>query len=108
MPGHLLSAFALVGCAHGGRAVPTRPDTRVLVDGVPVTVAAPDAPYTVVGCPLPVQPGPGPCVSAQWTGGATRVRAGGLPVLLSDSRSVCTPTGTALTVLAVQARVRGV
>ncbi|MEU9450678.1 hypothetical protein [Streptomyces sp. NPDC048277] len=108
MPGFLLHAGATVNCAHTGKATPTsRPSTRVKVNGSPVTVAT-DA-YTVAGCPPPAEPDPGPCVSAQWTGGATRVRAGGVPVVLSDSQSVCTPTGTPLTVqLAVQRRVRGV
>ncbi|MFD8716629.1 hypothetical protein ACFV2H_01010 [Streptomyces sp. NPDC059629] len=108
MPGYLLHAGATVACAHTGKATPaTPPGTRVKVGGFLVTVATDK--YTVLGCPLPAQPGTGPCVSAQWAGAATRVRAGGVPVVLSDSPSVCMPTGTPLTVqAAVQRRVRGV
>jgi hypothetical protein len=48
-----------------------------------------------------------PCVTAQWVVGATRVFAGGQPVLLQDSQAVCAPTGTPLTVVVTQVRVRG-
>ncbi|MER7185673.1 hypothetical protein ABT404_40490 [Streptomyces hyaluromycini] len=110
MPGYLLHAGTTVACAHTGEVTPATgpgPGTRVKVGGFPVTVAT-DM-YTVRHCPLPAQPGTGPCVSALWAKGASRVLAGGVPVVLSDSPSVCTPTGTPLTVqVAVQRRVRGV
>jgi len=48
-----------------------------------------------------------PCATAQWTSGATKVRALGAPVLLQDSQSTCVPTGTPLTCSVVQARVKG-
>lgn len=101
MSGYLVHARTTVQCAHAGQAMPTRSDARVRVGGFPVIVAA--VPYTILGCSLPT-----PCASEQWISGATKVRVGGVPVLLSDSRSVCTPTGTALTVLPVQSKVRGV
>lgn len=104
MPGPLLSAAATVTCAHGGTAAPTRPEARVLLGGAPAVTSA--APYTVSGCPLPVEAG-GPCVSAQWLTGAARVQVNGVAVLLTDSRSVCTPPGTSLLVVAAPPRVRG-
>jgi uncharacterized Zn-binding protein involved in type VI secretion len=64
-------------------------------------------PYTVAGCPFTTSAGPMPCVTAQWVVGATRVFAGGQPVLLQDSQAVCAPTGTPLTVVVTQVRVRG-
>ena len=104
MPGFLLHAGATVLCAHGGQALPTAPNPRVLVSGQPVTTQP--APYTVVGCPF-VPPAAGPCVTAQWVVGALRVLAGGQPVLLQSSVAVCAPTGTPLTVVATQTRVTG-
>jgi hypothetical protein len=105
MPGYLLHLGAAVICAHGGQAVPTRPEPRVRVGGLPVTTVA--APYSVAGCAFTPPTGNGPCVTGQFTAGAVRVRAGGVPVLLADGRALCTPTGTPLTVLSPQVRVKG-
>src|SRR2546423_15702256 len=74
MPGPILHVGATVMCAHGGQATPTAPMPRVLVGGQPVTTMA--APYVVAGCPFPPVSG-GPCVTAQWVVGATRVLAAG-------------------------------
>jgi hypothetical protein len=104
MPGYLLHVGATVLCAHAGQAQPTAPFPRVTVGGQPVVTQA--APYAVAGCTF-VPPAAGPCVTAQWVTGALRVKAGGLPVLLQDSQSICTPTGTPLTVVMTQFRVKG-
>lgn len=105
MPGPLLHLGATVLCAHAGQALPTSPNPRVLVSGQPVTTMT--APYTVAGCPFVPPGGNGPCVVAQWVMGATRVLAGGQPVLLMDSQAVCTPTGTPLLIVMTQTRVIG-
>jgi hypothetical protein len=105
MPGFLLHVGATVLCMHGGQAQPTAPNPRVRVGGQPITTLS--APYTVAGCPFTTPAGPNPCVTAQWVTAATRVRAGGVPVLLQDSQAVCVPTGTGLNVVATQRRVRG-
>jgi len=91
-------------CAHGGTARPTRLSARVRLGGLPAVATG--APCTVAACPLPAESG-GPCVTAQWLAGALRVRLDGVPAVLTDTRSVCTPTGTPLTVLAGQTRVTG-
>jgi hypothetical protein len=104
VPGFLLHSGATVLCAHGGQALPTVPNPRVLVSGQPVTTQP--SPYTVAGCPF-VPPAAGPCVTAQWVVGALRVLAGGQPVLIQSSVAVCAPTGTPLNVVATQTRVRG-
>ncbi len=104
MPGFLVHLGAQVTCAHGGQAVPTAPDPRVTVMGQPIATIA--APYAVAGCPLPPNAG-GPCVTAQWVVGATRVLAGGQPVALQAGQAVCAPTGVPLLVLVTQARVSG-
>jgi hypothetical protein len=105
VPGFVLHAGATVLCAHGGQALPTVPNPRVLVSGQPVTTQP--NPYTVVGCAFVPPSGNGPCVTAQWVVGATRVLAGGQPVLLQTSVAVCAPTGTPLNIVLTQTRVRG-
>ncbi|HXJ64314.1 MAG TPA: hypothetical protein VNN79_11215 [Actinomycetota bacterium] len=104
MPGFVLHVGATVICAHGGQAQPTVPSPRVLVGGQPVTTQS--APYVVAGCAFVPPSGNGPCVSAQWVTGATRVTAGGQPVLIQSGQAVCTPTGTPLTVVVTQVRVK--
>ncbi|MDQ3743676.1 MAG: hypothetical protein M3444_04775 [Acidobacteriota bacterium] len=106
MPGFLLHMGATVLCAHGGQAQPTVPNPRVKVGGQMV-VTLPTV-YTVAGCAMPPPPsGNGPCVTAQFLMGATRVMAGGQPVLLQDSQAICTPTGTPLNIVVTQVRVKG-
>jgi hypothetical protein len=102
MPGFVVHLGAQVMCAHGGQAQPTAPNPRVLVMGQPVTTLA--APYVVAGCPFPPVSG-GPCVTAQWVVGATRVTVMGQPVVVQAGQAVCVPTGTPLIVLVTQTRV---
>lgn len=104
MSGTLLHLGATVICAHAGQAQPTVTNPRVRVGGQPIVSQS--APYVVAGCPF-VPPAAGPCVSATWITGATRVLADKVPVLLVDSQSVCAPTGTPLTPVVTQLRVTG-
>ena len=104
MPGPLLHVGATVMCAHAGQAQPTVPNPRVMVSGQP-TVAMP-GPWMVAGCSLPPPPAAnGPCVTATFTTGSVRVTSLGQPLLLLDSISICTPTGTPLTPVQTQPRV---
>lgn len=106
MPGPLLHLGATVLCAHGGQAQPTSVNPRVLVNGQPIVVQT--TVYVVAGCPLPPPPAAnGPCVTAQWIVGATRVFANGVPVLLMTSQAICAPTGTPLLPIVAQPRVNG-
>ncbi len=106
MPGFLLHVGATVLCAHAGQAQPTTPATRVLLGGQPaVTIATP---YVIAGCTMPPPPsGNGPCVTAQFITAATRLTTMGQPLLLLDSQSICTPTGTPLLPTVSQVRVTG-
>jgi len=88
---------------HGGQAQPVAPNPRVLVSGMPVSTLA--TLYVVAGCPFVPLGGNGPCISAQWTVGATRVFAGGAPLVLQSGMAVCAPTGTGLIVMTTQPRV---
>lgn len=105
MPGFFLHVGATVLCSHGGQAQPVTPFPRVLVNGMPVVTMT--SPYAITGCPFASPGGNGPCVTAQWVSGATRVVAGGAPVLLQTSRAICAPTGTPLNPVLTQTRVVG-
>jgi len=103
MPGFILHVGATVLCAHGGQAQPTAPNPKVLVSGQPIVTLA--APHSVVGCPFVAGTAPSPCLTAQWTVGATRVTASGAPVLLQTSQAVCAPNGTPVTIVMTQTKV---
>lgn len=104
MPGFLVHLGAQVMCAHGGQATPTAPNPRVTVSGQPtVTIAAP---YVVAGCAFPPPPnGNGPCITATWLMGTTRVLSNGLPLVCQSSQAICAPTGTPLMITITQPRV---
>lgn len=102
-----MSAFVLhhgatVTCEHQGLAQPIVLSPRVQVNGQMVVTLA--NPYTVTGCTLASTSTP-PCVTAKWITGASRVRAGGLPVVVRTSEAICVPTGQGLRVLMSQTRV---
>ena len=106
MAAFLVHQGAVVQCSHAGQASPMVPDPRVKVSGQSIVTLS--VTYTVAGCPFTTPAGnPLPCVMAQWVVGATRVLAGGQPVLLQDSQAICTPTGTPLNIVVTQVRVRG-
>jgi hypothetical protein len=106
MPGPLLHVGATVLCSHAGQAQATTPYPRVLVSGQAIVTQP--TPYVVAGCTLPPPPAAnGPCVTAQWTTGSTRVFANGVPILLLSSQAICAPTGTPLIPGIAQTRVIG-
>lgn len=107
MPGFLVHVGATVTCAHGGQAQPTVPNPRVTVTGQPtVTIAAP---YAVAGCAFPPPPGGnGPCVTAQWLVGSTRVTSNGQPLVVLSSQAICAPTGTPVMILVTQTRATAI
>ena len=103
MPGPLLHVGATVLCSHGGQAQPTVPNPRVLVSGQPTVTMT--APYVIAGCTLPPPPnGNGPCVTAQWIVGTTRVLSNGQPLLVATSQAICAPTSTPLVITVTQVR----
>lgn len=104
MPGFLLHQGAVVTCVHAGQAMPTAPNARLTVMGMPTVTMTP--PYSVVGCTFPaMSSGAPPCTTAQWVTAATRVTSMGQPLLLLDSQATCIPTGTPLMIVSTQTRV---
>lgn len=105
MPGYVLHVGATVLCLHAGQAQPTVPNPRVKVGGQPIVTQT--TIYTIAGCTLPPPlVANGPCVTAQFITAATRLTAGGMPVLLQDSQAICAPTGTGLNIVQTQLRVK--
>ena len=102
--GYLLTEGATVLCQHGGQARASATNLRVKIGGQAIVTQS--APYTVSACPY-APSGPSPCVTAQWTSAAARVKAGGQVVLLKDSQATCTPNGTGVNVVQTQTRVKG-
>ena len=105
MPGPILHLGATVTCSHGGQAIPLPVNPRVLVSGQPVVTQS--VVYTVAGCGFTPPGGNGPCVTGTVITAATRVLAGGVPVVLMDSTTICVPTGTPLIPVQAQTRVIG-
>jgi len=104
MPGYLLDQSATVLCMHGGQAQGTVPNPRVKISGQ-ATMQQPN-PWTIAGCPFVTGGSPMPCVTAQWTSAATRVKSGRMPLLLQDSQAVCVPNGTGVNIVVTQVRVK--
>jgi hypothetical protein len=106
MPGFLLHLGATVQCVHAGRATPTVPNPRVTVGGQPTVTLA--APWIIAGCPFPPPPnGNGPCITAQWSTGTTRVLSNGQPLVIFGGTATCMPTGVPLIPIVSQTRVTG-
>jgi hypothetical protein len=102
MPGFLIQQGATVLCVHGGQAIPTVPNPRVTVNGMP-TALLPE-PWTVAGC-AGVPPSVPPCVTAQWVTGTVRVTSDGQPLAIDAGQAVCTPAGTPLLPVVTQLQV---
>jgi hypothetical protein len=98
----VVNASAVVMCSHAGTAHAAAPNPRVMVGGAPVVTLS--SPYVVAGCALTGTPAP-PCVTGQVVSGSTRVLAGGVPLVLASSQSVCVPTGTPLMIVTTQPQV---
>lgn len=107
MPGFLVTTATIILCAHGGKVSPVGINPRVKIMGQPVLFQS--GPGVIAGCPNPPPPtSTGPCITASWLTGSLRVRSMGQPLLLTDSQSVCTPTGTPATIVPAQMRVKGI
>jgi hypothetical protein len=102
MAGFLLHQGATVMCSHGGQALPTAPNPRVMVSGQPTALLS--VPWTIAGCPFTVPP-PLPCVTGQWVVGTIRVTSNGQPLVVQTGQAICIPTGTPLIPIAMQTRV---
>src|SRR3954452_9345357 len=78
MPAPVLHLGANVRCSHNGVATPVAGFQRVLVFWQPIVTVS--TAYVITGCTLVGTPSP-PCWTGRWLTGATRVIAGGVPVV---------------------------
>jgi hypothetical protein len=106
MPGYLLHQGATVLCKHGAQSRPVKPFQRVKVGGQMIAVKL-SLHQMITLCPFTVSGVPSPCLTAKWTSGAEKVRAGGQPVLLQDSRANCIPNNVPIKIVKTQTRVKG-
>lgn len=110
MSGFLFHVGATALCPHGGPVQTVPGNARVLLGGQPVATMSDN--FLVTGCVFTVPTGkPQPCIKVQWLVAASRVRAGGQPVILQTSSGLCQsaeqiPQGPP-NVVATQVRVRG-
>jgi hypothetical protein len=104
MADFLLHKGATLLCAHMSPAKPLQTFQRVKVSGQAIVIKT--TTHKIQNCPNPPNSG-GPCQTAFWITAATRVRAGGIPVLLKNSKAKCIPTQTGLTPVSFQIRVKG-
>jgi hypothetical protein len=85
--GDTLTESSTFQCTHGASTSFTASQQRVKIDGSAVLTVSDTG--SVSGCPFQIPIGTGtkpmPCVTAVWVKPDVRVRAGGLPVVSSDS-----------------------
>jgi hypothetical protein len=101
MGDYLVHEGAVVMCDHAGQATPMGTYPRVTLSGQQVSVQP--IPYQIQGCTLETNP----CFLGQWIVAALRVRAGGMAVVLRNSKAVCVASGGGLNVVYQQFRVQG-
>ena len=87
MPGPVLHPGTIATCPHGGVLTIVAASPRVLVNGVPAAVLTDQG--LVAGCVFMAGPKPQPCVTTRWIAGATRVLAGGVPLLINPCVAIC-------------------
>ena len=97
MPGPVLHTGATATCPHMAPLQIIAASPRVTVSGMNAAVLTDQG--LVTGCPFPAPATPPqPCVTTKWIVGATRVKAGGVPLLINPCVAVCmtaqqTPNG---------------
>jgi hypothetical protein len=104
--GYLLDKNATGKCSHGASASPVVGNPRVKIGGVEVLTIATQ--FTISGCSNMAGNTPFPCLLGVFASGATRVKAGGMAVLLESSTPTNVPTGASTTITNTQARVKGI
>jgi hypothetical protein len=91
MPGNVLTTSSTVLCMHGGSAILTTSNSKMMVDSMPALLET-DV-HSVAGCPfqIPAPSGtkPSPCIRIQWSGGAVKLTVGGVGVLMQSSIGMC-------------------
>ncbi|HEX9932268.1 MAG TPA: hypothetical protein VGB08_05450 [Allosphingosinicella sp.] len=88
MPGPVLHPGTTATCPHGGTLNIVAASPRVMLGGMPAAVLSDQG--LVAGCVFTLPNGkPQPCVTTRWIVAATRVLAGGQPVLINPLTAIC-------------------
>lgn len=91
MPGNVLTTSSTVMCMHGGSAVLTTANSKVMVDNTPALLES-DI-HSVAGCPfqIPIGTGtkPSPCIRIEWSAGSVQMQVNGVGVLVRSSIGKC-------------------
>jgi hypothetical protein len=91
MPGNILTVGSTIMCLHGGQAILTTANSKLLVDNLPALLES-DV-HAVAGCPFQIPFGtgtkPSPCVRIEWSAGSVRVAVNGAGVLVRTSVGKC-------------------
>lgn len=72
---------------HGGMAILSTSNTKLLVDNMPALLESDIHP--VVGCPFTVGTKYSPCIRIEWSGGAALLKSIGTIVLVGSSIGKC-------------------
>ena len=86
MPGNILTTASTIMCSHGGRALLMTSNSKSF-SSAPVLLESDIHP--IVGCPFTVGPKYSPCVRIEWSGGAGKAAANGVPILIQSSIGKC-------------------
>jgi hypothetical protein len=91
MPGNILTAGSTVMCMHGGQAILTTSNSKLMVDHMPALLES-DV-HAVAGCPFQIPFGtgtkPSPCIRIEWSMGSVQVTVNGTGVLVRTSIGKC-------------------
>lgn len=93
MASPILTTGTVASCPHGGQASFLAGQSALLADSAPALVVTDTT--TIAGCPFVVGNTASPCLTVQWTVPATRVTAGGIPVLVESSVGLCLSAASA-------------
>ncbi|MCW2997653.1 MAG: hypothetical protein JWN65_1202 [Solirubrobacterales bacterium] len=108
----LVTANAIILCAHGGKVTPIPSQRSVLAGGAPVLCMTDLMGAPIVGCPIPPTPATKPCTTVisvlpgSWS---LKVLAAGKPALLATASGLTDgiPPGTVSVVSPGQTSVQG-
>ena len=86
MPGTALTTTSSVQCPHGGRAILT---TKNATSNAGTSMLLESDIHPVVGCTFFIGPNYSPCVTIEWSAGASALSVGGTKVLVKSSIGQC-------------------
>ena len=100
MPGYILTTSSQVKCMHGGTAILTTANTKMMADNTPALLES-DV-HSVAGCTFTLPgPKPSPCVKIEWSMGAMMCKSNGTKVLVKSSIGKCSSAEGAIQGVAI-------